>query len=131
MPAKQSLISIVEDDPSVRRALRRLLQSAGYGVEAFASASEFLESPAARGASCLVVDIQLGDMTGFDLQERLVDSRTAIPIIFITAHDSAATRERATRSGAARYLRKPFEKRVLLDAIQRALAVAETERGVS
>jgi FixJ family two-component response regulator len=129
MLADLARISIVEDDPSVRRALRRLLQSAGYGVEAFASASEFLDSPAISHTRCLVLDIQLGDMTGFDLQERLVGRGAAIPIIFITAHDGPATRGRATQLGGAVYLRKPFEKRVLLDAIRKAVAANEPRAG--
>jgi FixJ family two-component response regulator len=113
---------VVDDDASVRRALRRLLQSEGYVVETFASASEFLDSPAIGLTSCLVLDIHLKDMTGFALQERLAPAWAAIPIIFITAHDDAVTRERARQVGVAMYLRKPFEKRVLIAAIQNALA---------
>ena len=122
MPPKLSLVSVVDDDASVRRALRRLLQSAGYVVETFASASEFLESSVIGLTSCLVLDIHLKDMTGFDLQERLTGAWAAIPIIFITAHDDAVTRERVRQVGVAMYLRKPFEKRVLIAAIQSALA---------
>jgi len=122
MPPKLLLISIVDDDASVRRALRRLLQSAGYAVEAFASASELLDSPAIGLTSCLVLDIQMKDMSGFELQERLAVAWAEIPLIFITAHDDAATRERVRQAGVARYLPKPFEKRVLLAAIESALA---------
>jgi FixJ family two-component response regulator len=121
MPPK--LIAVVDDDASIRRALGRLLQAAGYVVETFASASELLDSAAIGHISCLVLDIQLSDMTGFELRERLAEARVAIPIIFITAHDDAATRERVRQSGVRLYLRKPFEKRVLLGAIGRALAV--------
>jgi FixJ family two-component response regulator len=126
MPAKLSLISVVEDDASVRRALRRLLQSAGYAVETFASAPQFLASPLVAETTCLVLDIHLGEMTGFELHERLLQDRAAIPVILMTAHDDAATRERARLSGVALYLRKPFEKRVLLAAIRKVLAVEET-----
>jgi FixJ family two-component response regulator len=122
MPAKLLLISVVDDDASVRRALRRLLQLAGYAVETFASASEFLDSPAMGVTSCLVLDIHLQDMTGFELQDRLAATSAAIPLIFITAHDDAATRERVRQAGAGLYLRKPFEKRALLAAIEWALA---------
>jgi len=125
MTPKPALISIVDDDRSVRRALRRLVQSAGYVVETFASAPELLDSSVLGQTACLVLDIHLGTMSGFELQERLAADRAAIPIVFITAHDDAATRERVRQSGVTLYLRKPFEKRVLLDAIRRAVAVEE------
>jgi FixJ family two-component response regulator len=122
MPPKLVLISVVDDDMSVRRALRRLLHLSGYAVETFASGSEFLDSPALGLTSCLVLDIHLQDMTGFELQGRLAGTWAAIPLIFITAHDDAATRERMRQAGVGSYLRKPFEKRALLAAIERALA---------
>jgi FixJ family two-component response regulator len=111
------LISIVDDDPSVRRALGRLVKVAGYSVETCASASEFLDSSASDRTACLVLDIHLNGMSGFDLEERLMAKRVAIPIIFITAHDDVATRERIRRSGAAGYLAKPFDGQALLDVI--------------
>lgn len=113
------MISIVDDDRSVRRALRRLVGSAGYPVETFASAREFLSSTPLTRTACLVLDIYMDGMTGFELQERLAADRIAIPIIFMTAHDDAATRERVSRSGAAGSLGKPFEGQALLDAILR------------
>ena len=112
------LISVVDDDPSVRRALRRLLQSEGYAVEAFASAREFLDSSPVGRTACLVLDIRLDGMSGFELQERLVADRAPIPVIFITAHDDAQTRERAHHAGVAGYLPKPFDADPLLDAIR-------------
>jgi FixJ family two-component response regulator len=111
------LISIVDDDPSVCRALGRLVKVAGYSVETFASAAEFLGSSASDRTACLVLDIHLNGMSGFDLEERLMAKRVAIPIIFITAHDDVATRERIRRSGAAGYLAKPFDGQALLDVI--------------
>ena len=125
MPPKPALISIVEDDHSVRRALRRLVQSAGYAVETFASALELLDSSVLGQTACLILDIHLGEMSGFELQERLAVDWAAVPIVFITAHDDAATRERVRQSGVTLYLRKPFEKRALLDAIRRAVTVEE------
>lgn len=113
------MISIVDDDLSVRRALRRLIQSAGYLVETFASAPEFLRSAPSARTACLVLDIYLEGMTGFELQEQLVADDVAIPIIFMTAHDDAATRDRIRRSEAAGYLGKPFDGQALLDAIRR------------
>jgi FixJ family two-component response regulator len=116
-------IAIVDDDLSVRRALRRLVQSAGYPVETFASAHDYLDAtPRARGG-CLVLDIYMEGMNGFELQERLVSERCSVPIIFITAHDDPTTRERIRRSGAAGYLSKPFDPDALLDEIRR---VSET-----
>jgi FixJ family two-component response regulator len=115
------LISIVDDDLPVRRALRRSIQAAGYTVETFASAREFLDASPLGRTSCLVLDIHLDGMSGFELAEQLASERAAIPVIFITAHDDTPTRERARRVGGAAYLPKPFDERVLLEAIRRAL----------
>ena len=119
MRKSSPMISIVDDDLSVRRALRRLVSSAGYLVETFASAPEFLRSAPSARIACLVLDIYLEGMTGFELQEELVANQVAIPVIFMTAHDDAATRDRIRRSGAAGYLGKPFDGQALLDAIHR------------
>jgi FixJ family two-component response regulator len=110
------VIAIVDDDASVRRSLQRVVESAGYPVETFASARAFLEWLAGGRAACLVLDVHMHELSGFDLQERL-----AVPVIFITAHDDVTTRERIEKSGAAGHLRKPFEERSLLDAIQQAV----------
>jgi FixJ family two-component response regulator len=120
------LISVVDDDLSVCRALRRLIQSAGYKVETFVSAREFLNSSPEGRTACLVLDIHLAEMSGFELQERLAADQAAIPIIFITAYDDASIRDRITRSGVTAYLRKPFDERVLLDAI-RAVVVGQAD----
>ena len=112
-------IGVVEDDPSFLRALGRLLGAAGFCVAPFASAEEFLASDSAGAMSCLVLDVHLGGMSGFDLQQRLMDVGSPIPTVFITAHDDAITRERA-RSGVA-YLRTPFRADALLGAIRQAL----------
>ena len=117
------LISIVDDDLSVRRALRRLVRSAGYSVETFASAREFLDSLPSGRTACLVLDIHLEGMSGFELQERMATDPAPIPVIFITAQDDAATRERARQTSASAYLRKPFDEQVLLAAIGRAIGV--------
>lgn len=119
MPNITRLVSIIDDDHSVRRALRRLVQLAGFPAEAFASGEDFLTSASLVRTACLVLDIHLnGGMSGFDLQARLTADRTAIPIIFITAHDDVSLRERAEESGAAGYLCKPFNDKLLLDAIR-------------
>ena len=110
------VIAIVDDDASIRRSLLRVVQSAGYKAEAFASAREFLEWLPKNQAACLVLDVQMTEMNGFDLQDRL-----AVPIIFITAHDDASIRERIEKSGAAAHLKKPFEAQTVLDAIHQAV----------
>ena len=122
MPNTTRLVCIVDDDHSVRRALRRLIQFAGFTAETFASAEDFLSSAFLVRTACLVLDIHLnGGMSGFELQARLTADRVVIPIIFITAHDEASQRERAEASGAAAYLRKPFNDGLLLDAIRKTV----------
>ena len=118
------MIAIVDDDPSLRRALHRLLRSAGYVVEGFASACEFLASGPSGRTACLVLDIRLGGMTGFELQERLAADRAPFPVIFMTAHDDAPTRARVQRAGVAGYLPKPFDAALLLSTIQGAVSAA-------
>ena len=112
-------IGVVEDDPSFRRALRRLLSAAGFNVATFASAEEFLSSESTGATACLVLDVYLGGMSGFDLQQHLDSAGVPIPAIFITAHDDQVTRDRA-RSGVA-YLQKPFREGALIGAIRQAL----------
>jgi FixJ family two-component response regulator len=110
------IIAIVDDDASIRRSLLRVVQSAGYQGETFASGREFLEWLPSNQAACLVLDVHLTEMNGFDLQKRL-----AVPIVFITAHDDLPTIERIGKSGAAGHLRKPFDASAVLDAIRRAV----------
>ena len=122
MPNATQLVSIVDDDRSIRRALRRLVQCAGFTAETFASAEAFLSSSFLIRTSCLVLDIHLnGGMSGFELQARLTADRVVIPIIFITANDDLSTRERVHTSGAAAYLCKPFDDHLLLQAIRGAV----------
>jgi FixJ family two-component response regulator len=119
------VIAIVDDDPSVRRSLHRLLRTVGYAVVTFATADEFLTSLPSRRTICLVLDIQLNGMSGFELQERLAADGAGVPIVFITAHDDAPTRERIRRCGAAGHLRKPFDDEALLDAIRQAIGTGQ------
>lgn len=114
--ADAPIIAIVDDDASVRRSLLRVVRSAGYRAENFASAREFLDWLPRNRAACLVLDVHMSEMNGFDLQERL-----AVPIIFITAHDDAPTLERIEKSGAAGHLRKPFDAPTVLRAIRQAV----------
>jgi FixJ family two-component response regulator len=116
----EQLVIVVDDDHAVRRALSRLLHSAGYTVKAFGSGQELLDSGA--DADCFVLDIHLGTMNGFELDERLRAAGSQSPIIFITAHDDEATRDRARRLQPQAYLRKPFPADALLAAVRAALA---------
>jgi FixJ family two-component response regulator len=118
------MIAIVDDDASVARALQRLVGSAGYLVETFGSARAFLDSTPSSRAACLVLDIYLDGMNGFELRKQLEADRIAIPVIFMTAHDDAATRARIRRSGTVGYLVKPFDGQALLDAILRVAGPA-------
>jgi len=117
------LVVLVDDDLSVRRALRRLVSSAGYDVRTFASARELLDSGAAEDASCFVLDIHLGRVSGFELLSRLRAAGSTVPAIFITAFDDGESRERARAAGAVGFLRKPFDGSALLDGLAEALAI--------
>jgi FixJ family two-component response regulator len=116
------VVSVVDDDESVRAALRGLIRSVGMRVETFASAEEFLFAEPAPHADCLIVDVRMPGMSGLELQRELVANRRAIPLIFITAHATdAAARARALRDGAVAYLIKPFSEDALLKAVNAAL----------
>jgi FixJ family two-component response regulator len=118
---RSPMVCVVVDDDSLLRALRRLLDAAGFRVETFSSAEQFLESEHRGRADCLVLDVHLGGLSGLDLQERLRTSGVSMPIVTITAHDEQSTRERARRAGAIEYLRKPFDDDSLIDAIHKAI----------
>jgi FixJ family two-component response regulator len=110
------IIAIVDDDTSVRRALLRVVESAGYKAETFASAREFLAWLPHGQAACLVLDVHMDELSGFDLYDRL-----KVPIVFITGHDDPLTLARIDRSNAAGHLRKPFDRAAVLDTIRRAV----------
>lgn len=116
----RAVIGIIDDDVLVLRALRRLLEGAGFAVKIFGSAEEFLGRENPETITCLVLDIHMPGLSGFDLQERLTAAQLLIPIIFITANDDAPTRERAQKGGVA-YFPKPFDAQSLLEAIGKAL----------
>jgi FixJ family two-component response regulator len=120
MPRESFTIYVVDDDESIRRALKRLLRSMGYHAVTFDSAEEFMETSSCHGRGCLVLDIRLPGMTGLDLQEKLCSSGANYPVIFMTAHDNTQWQERAKKAGAVAYLRKPFDEQSLLNAIQLA-----------
>jgi FixJ family two-component response regulator len=116
-------VCIVDDDRSLLRALHRLISAAGFSALPFPSAEAFLawEHQHSASCGCLVLDVHLGGLDGFELHERLLKAGTVIPVIFITAHDDSFTRERARAAGAVGYLRKPFDDSLLIDAIRRAM----------
>jgi FixJ family two-component response regulator len=120
MPQQSVTVYVVDDDESIRRALKRLLRSAGYHAVTFESAEDFMDSAPNRGEGCLVLDIRLPGMTGLDLQEKLCSSGAKYQVIFMTAHDNPQWQDRAKKAGAVAYLRKPFDEQSLLDAIQLA-----------
>jgi len=114
-------VYVVEDDTSLRNAVRRLLKCAQYRVLAFASAEEFSRSDYKNNPGCLLLDIRLPGISGFELQEQLLASGVQMPVIFITGQDRAGMEERAMRLGASAYLRKPVDEETLLGAIQLAM----------
>jgi FixJ family two-component response regulator len=115
------LISVVDDDESVRESLSGLIRSVGFGVMVFASAEEFLSSNRLPDTDCLILDVRMPGMSGIDLQRQLAATHTSIPVIFITAHGDEEARVRALNGGAVDYLLKPFSEEALLKAIDTAL----------
>jgi RNA polymerase sigma factor (sigma-70 family) len=121
MNEPESLVFVVDDDPSVRSAIKRLIGCVGLQVELFGSAQEFLASKLPNVPSCLVLDIRLPGISGLALQRQLAKANIQIPIIFITAHGDIPMTVRAMKAGAVEFLLKPFRDQDLLDAVQLAL----------
>lgn len=121
----ESTIFIVDDDESVRRSLKRLLRSVGFNVKVFASARAFLEH-GCTSECLLVLDKQMPEIDGIELQRMLIEDGHKIPVIFITAHQDANARETAIGSGAIAFLEKPFDDQVLLDAIDGWCTVSQS-----
>ena len=115
------LISIVDDDESVRQALKSLIGSVGFRTEVFGSGEEFLNSAYVLQTDCLIADVRMSGMTGLELQERLNAAGSDIPIVFISAHDDKEARTRGLRAGAIAFLQKPFSEDSLLGAISAGL----------
>src|SRR6266850_6679631 len=115
------IVSIVDDDVSVRRSTRRLLRSSGFRAEAFASAEEFLDSESAGQTACLILDLRMPGMNGLELQRRLNQNGNPVPVIFLSAHASEEDERSALRAGALQFLRKPISKEALLSAIRAVL----------
>jgi FixJ family two-component response regulator len=116
------VVAVIDDDPSVRKALGRLLKTAGFGVELFATADEFLARPDPDGLSCAVLDVRLPGLSGLDLQRALAERDAGLPIIFITGHGDIPMTVRAMKAGAVDFLPKPFDPDDLLAAVGQAVA---------
>jgi FixJ family two-component response regulator len=115
-------IFIIDDDESVRRALKRLIKVAGFKAQTFGSAREFIDSGHYRSTGVLVLDVRMPGMSGLEMQKYLTDSGSDIPIIFITAHEDIQARNMALEAGAIDFLKKPIEDQTFLDAIQGAFS---------
>jgi RNA polymerase sigma factor (sigma-70 family) len=116
------IVFVIDDDPSVRKALCRLLRSAKFRVQTFAAADEFLAQPAPDVTGCIVLDVQMPGLDGLDLQRRLVERNSSLPIVFLTAHGDIPMAVHAMRAGAVDFLAKPFDTQDLLAAIGQAIA---------
>jgi FixJ family two-component response regulator len=123
-----TLVGIVDDDPSVRKGMARLITTAGYRVQAFASAREFLAHPQQEDLCCLVLDVRMPGLTGLELQEALASAGTRMSIVFISGHGDVVGSVKAMKGGAIDFLTKPVDARELLGAIERAVAKALTVR---
>lgn len=121
MPDPTPMIFVVEDDSSVREALAGLIRSAGWNVEVFVSAHEFLARPRPDAPGCLVLDVGLPGLSGLDLQSRMAEIHDDMPIVFITGHGDIPMSVRAMKAGAVEFLTKPFLDRELLDGIAVAI----------
>jgi FixJ family two-component response regulator len=121
MPKNKIYVAVVDDDESFARALGRLLRASGHEVETYPSAEALLASTRLPPPDCLVLDIQLGGMSGLELQQQLHELGNLTPIIFVTAHDAAEVRAEAQQAGCVAYLRKPVVGHTLLEAVAKAL----------
>ena len=131
MPTQTAHVAIVDDDPSLRKALERVLQSYSYATKTYESARSFIDSLRQDMPACLVVDLQMPEMTGLDLQHQLRRDGIEIPTIVITAHDEGSARQRCQAAGALAYLLKPVQGATLIAAIEAATDLATTTKSTS
>jgi FixJ family two-component response regulator len=127
-PIARPQVFVVDDDPSVCKALSRLLRAAGFQADTFESAQEFLRHPRPEAPACLVLDVQLPGLDGLGLQQSLANANVALPIVFITGHGDIPMSVRAMKAGAVDFLPKPFEDHQLLAAIRQAIAKDDVAR---
>jgi FixJ family two-component response regulator len=128
MSETDPIVIIIDDDPSFRRSTERLIRSAGFNVQAFGAATEFLRGRRPDAPACLVLDVRLPTLSGLDLQRELARAGVEIPIIFITGHGDIPMSVQAMKAGAIEFLTKPFREQDLLDAIQQAIKRDRTAR---
>jgi FixJ family two-component response regulator len=128
MIVPNSLVFAIDDDPSVRKGLMRLLRSARYKAEIFNSAADFLARPPHLGPSCVIVDVRMPDVSGIDLQDALIQRRREEQLIFITGHGNISMCARAMKAGAVDFLPKPFSNEDLLQCVDRALTRSAEHR---
>lgn len=121
MTEKKAVVYVVDDDPSVRKALERLLRSADYDAKTFASAPEFLDFTCPDTPGCLILDIKMPHLSGLELQDRLSEKGIFLPIIFITGHGTVPASVKAFKAGAMDFLQKPFKEKEFLDAVSRGI----------
>jgi FixJ family two-component response regulator len=121
MPRDMATVFVVDDDPSIRRALESLLKSVGHDVRLFSSAPEFMQAAPVDAPGCLVLDVRLPGMSGLTFQQELAKAGIALPIIFITGHGDVPMSVRAMKAGAVEFLTKPFDDQALLDAVHAAI----------
>lgn len=115
-------LSVVDDDDSVRTALKRLLKTLGFNVKTFRSAEDFLDSGLAKRPDLLILDVRMTGMSGLELQRKLIEQGSDIPVIFVTAYDDVDARRTAMEDGAVAFMQKPFDEKILIAAIQRGLS---------
>ena len=128
MSTAKPVVAIVDDEEGVRRALQRLIRSGGFAAETFPSGEAFLDALPTRQPDCVVLDLHMPGVNGFDVQSRIADSHLHLPVIVITGHDTTESQARVLAAGAAAYLRKPVDGEALLDAIARSLANREAKQ---
>jgi len=128
MTPEEATVFVVDDDTSVRTALKRLVESLGFKVKTFDSAQAFLECGPHNGPACLILDVRMPGMSGMELQKQLIHTGIGIPIIFITGHGSIPMSVKAMKAGAVDFIEKPFDDQKLIDAINTALKEDEKFR---
>ena len=126
MSTSKPVVAVLDDEPELRKALRRLLTGRGFSVEEFGSGSDFLDAVGTRPLDCLLLDLHMPEVSGFDVLEAFQSRHIHTPIIIITAHDEPDTEERVRLLGASAYLKKPVDRDALLSAINAALTPHET-----